>query len=68
MATTVSQMGKLKPFSKEWFNAAFEGCKAPEFAIEASKKICIAYGIHGQSDPAYIANVIAEKYQDKYNK
>jgi hypothetical protein len=33
----------------------------PEFAVLASVRICRAYGINGQCDPGYIANVIAEE-------
>ncbi len=65
MATTISQMGKMEIFSKEWFKAAFEGCNAPEFAKESARKICVAYGIKGQSDPAYIANVIKDQFINK---
>ena len=65
MATTVAQMGKLEPLSKEWFKAVFEKCNAPDFAKESAKKICIAYQIKGQSDPAYIANVISTYYSDR---
>jgi hypothetical protein len=37
---------------------AFDDCKATRQAREAAKRICIAYGIKGTCDPAYIANVI----------
>ncbi len=59
--TTIEQMSKLKTHSKEWYEAAFENCKASPEAISASKRICAAYGISGQADPAYIANVIQEE-------
>ena len=51
-------MGKLETRSNKWFEAAFEGCTARPSAIRASTRICRAYGISGQADPAYIANVI----------
>lgn len=56
--TTIEEMAKLKTHSEKWFSAAFETCKASDKCKEAAKKICFAYGIHGQADPAYIANVI----------
>jgi hypothetical protein len=61
MTTTVSKMGKMKPLSPEWFDASFEGMNVPEFAKYASIRICKSYGIIGQSDPGYIANVIAQE-------
>lgn len=56
--TTIEEMSKMKMHSKEWFNAAFELAKASPGAIRASKRIIEAYGIKGQADPMYIANVI----------
>ena len=60
--TSIREMGKMEPLSKEWFDAAFEDCEAPDFAIFAAEKICVAFRISGQADPGYIANVIAEKF------
>jgi hypothetical protein len=59
---TIEEMSKFPIFSNEWFYCAFENCKASAMSQIASKKICMAYGITGQVDPAYIANVIEEAY------
>ena len=48
----------------QFFDEAFKTCKASKQAMEASKRICLAYGIRGICDPAYIANVI----QSEINK
>jgi len=58
---TVEEMGKLPIHSDKWFDAAFEHCIAEKRFKEASIHICRAYGIKGQADPAYIANVIQNK-------
>ena len=58
---TWEKMNTLQVGSKEWFDAAFEHCDATESTKKASMRICHAYGIHGQCDPAYIANVISKK-------
>lgn len=59
--TTVSEMGKMEPLSEEWFEAAFEDCIAPSTVKRAAKRICKAFNITGQADPAYIANVIDQE-------
>jgi hypothetical protein len=57
--TSIEEMGKLDMHSEKWFSAAFEGMEdVPDKIKEASKRICRAYGICGQADPGYIANVI----------
>lgn len=37
---------------------AFRSCTATEAAKQASKSICIAFGLDGINDPAYIASTI----------
>jgi hypothetical protein len=59
--TTVTEMAVLKVYSKEWFKAAFEGVNATPEVKDAAMMICTAYGITGQADPGYIANVITGK-------
>lgn len=44
---------------EDFFEAAFQGMDIPEKLKNASKRICLAYGIRGICDPGYIANVIA---------
>jgi len=56
--TSIAEMAKLQTHSKEWFNSAFEGVNAPDYIKVVAAKICSAYGISGQADPGYIANVI----------
>lgn len=56
--TTIKEMAKLKTHSKEWFAAAFENVHASDEIKEAARWICHAYGIAGQSDPGYVANII----------
>ena len=56
--TTIEEMAKLKTHSKEWFAAAFEDVFASEKIKKAAERICLSYGISGQADPGYIANVI----------
>ena len=56
---TVEEMAKMKMHSKEWFNAAFENMEdMPDYIKVAAARICSCYGIKGQADPGYIANVI----------
>lgn len=64
--TTVQEMGELKIHSQEWFKAAFEGVYLAEVVKQASIRICHAYGIKGQSDPAYIANIIDDELNTKH--
>jgi len=56
--TTVAKMENLPIFSDRWFDAAFKNCTARESVKSASRRICCAYGIRGQADPAHIANLI----------
>lgn len=58
---------KIEPLSEEWFKEAFEGCNARPSVINATKRICRAYGIRGQADPAYIANVIEHELKTLEN-
>lgn len=62
--TTISEMSKMEPLSEEWFTAAFEDCTTNPFALKASRRICSAFNIIGQADPAYIANVISQEYNN----
>lgn len=55
----VFEMAKLEMHSQEWFDAAFENCNAPVKYQTVARRICRSYGIKGQSDPAYIANILA---------
>ena len=59
--TTISEMAALPLYSKEWFKAAFEGVNATPEVKDAVMQICAAYGIRGQADAGYIANVITGK-------
>lgn len=61
--TTVSEMGKMKPLSPEWFDAAFEEMEIPDFAMCAAIRICKSYHITGQADPGYIANIINQEFK-----
>ena len=64
--TTMFEMAKMKPLSKEWFRASFEGMdEIPHYIKVASAKICSAYNIAGQCDPGYIANVINNLVTEK---
>jgi hypothetical protein len=57
--TSVTEMGKLKTYSPEWFKAAFEDMPdMPENIKAAAMHICSVYVIVGQADPGYIANTI----------
>lgn len=56
----IFKMAKLKMHSNDWFDAAFEGVNQPDSIKRAARRICVAYGITGQSDPGYIANVIGD--------
>jgi hypothetical protein len=62
---TISEMAKLEPLSDEWFEAAFEDCIASSTVKRAAKRICKAFEITGQADPAYIANVIEQEIKYK---
>ena len=42
---------------------AFQECEASDKAQAASKRICMAYGINGICDPAYVANVIETEFK-----
>lgn len=59
--TSIADMAKMQPYSKEWFKAAFEGINATPEIKDAAMMICTAYGITGQADAGYIANVITGK-------
>jgi hypothetical protein len=59
--TTIAQMAAFPVYSKEWFKAAFEGVNATPEVKDAAMMICTAYGITGQADAGYIANVITGK-------
>jgi len=52
---------------EQWFKAAFEGVTATDSAKDAAMAICRAYGIKGQADPGYIANVITSKTKPPLN-
>jgi len=56
--TSISEMATMKTHSKEWNQAAFEGVDVPDYIKVVSAKICEIYGINGQCDPGYIANLI----------
>ena len=60
--TSIQDMEKLGKGTPKWFETAFEGKMYPEWLKKAVIHICDSYGIYGQADPAYIANVI-EKYE-----
>ena len=51
-------MAELKKHSKEWNAAAFEGVDVPDYIRVVAAKIATVYGIGGQSDPGWIANMI----------
>ena len=63
--TTVFEMAKLETHSKEWFAAAFEGVNVPDYIRVVAAKIAKTYGIDGQADPGYIANLINRFVTDK---
>ena len=41
-----------------WYQIALEGINVSDSIKKASVRICQAYGISGQADPGYIANLI----------
>ena len=61
----MDKIDRLTPLTPEWFDEAFNGVDVPKFAKKAAKRICIAYGIVGQADPGYIANVIDDEFNSK---
>ena len=64
----VAEMAKFPIHSDEWFKAAFEGVNAISGIRIASEHICKTYGIKGQSDPGYIANVIQYELDNMDNQ
>lgn len=58
-ATLNSASAALAERDRAFFDAAFSGMDVPPALRRLVERIVRSYGIRGQSDPAYLANLIA---------
>lgn len=54
-------MDKSTPLSSEWFRAAWQDESVPLPLQRLVERLCVSYGIKGQCDVMYIANVTAKE-------
>jgi hypothetical protein len=62
--TKFDAFDKSPVHSEEWFRHAMHLTSAPEWMKQAAEHICKSFGIKGQADPAFIANVIDQYFED----
>ena len=57
----MSEAIKWAKEDQDFFEKAFEGMRVPQDIRTVAERICMSYGIRGECDPGYIANVVAKE-------